>query len=356
MRIMRIKRIKRIKRIITVVLAVIMLFSFAGCGKQNNVGKKDSILMTIAKEALQKRLVDDRLDYSSENYWYQTGNKYDENKIDVFYALSTTLVSAKDKDGKQSFYSTLSDEDRKIMQGEYEYMSTEMFDAEHFNFIAPYYRQMTFETYEQTDKKVVLPAMITAITDMCDAFDYYMEHHNNGRPFIIAGFSQGGIMTQVLLMHMTDKQYSQLIAAYSIGFQVAEKELGMDHIKVATGEDDLGVLISYNSVASTDTMWDQIEGSAAACINPLNWKTDDTPAELITEYGDKATVHVDQEHRVLVVEGLDPDKYDGRGYPIPKGVYHMWDPRFYADEIRQNALHRAELFKREIVNGKRRIY
>ena len=332
----------KLKKVLVVVLVATMAFSFAGCGKTKNDERKDSILMTFAKEALQDRLVDGRLDYSLENYWYQTGNEYDENKIDVFYALSTTLISAKDKDGKQSFYSTLSDEDRQIMQGEYEYMSTEMFDSEHFNFIAPYYRQMTFETYKETDKKVVLPAMITAITDICDAFDYYMEHQNNGRPFIIAGFSQGGVMTQALLMHMTDQQYSQLIAAYSMGFQVAEKELSMDHIKVATGEDDLGVLVSYNSVASTDTMWDQIEGSAAACINPLNWKTDDTPATL--EYnGDVATVHIDKEKQVLVVEGLDSEKYDGMGYPIAKGVYHMWDIRFYAKDINANAIHRAEL-------------
>ena len=332
----------KLKKVLAVVLVATMAFSFAGCGKTKNDEGKDSILMTFAKEALQDRLVDGRLDYSLDNYWYQTGNEYDENKIDVFYALSTTLISAKDKDGKQSFYSTLSDEDRQIMQGEYEYMSTEMFDSEHFNFIAPYYRQMTFETYKETDKKVVLPAMITAITDICDAFDYYMEHQNNGRPFIIAGFSQGGVMTQALLMHMTDQQYSQLIAAYSMGFQVAEKELSMDHIKVATGEDDLGVLVSYNSVASTDTMWDQIEGSAAACINPLNWKTDDTPASL--EYnGDVATVHIDKEKQVLVVEGLDSEKYDGMGYPIAKGVYHMWDIRFYAKDINANAIHRAEL-------------
>lgn len=332
----------KLKKVLIVVLVATMAFSFAGCGKTKNDEGKDSILMTFAKEALQDRLVDGRLDYSLENYWYQTGNEYDVNKIDVFYALSTTLISAKDKDGKQSFYSTLSDEDRQIMQGEYEYMSTEMFDSEHFNFIAPYYRQMTFETYKETDKKVVLPAMITAITDICDAFDYYMEHQNNGRPFIIAGFSQGGVMTQALLMHMTDQQYSQLIAAYSMGFQVAEKELSMDHIKVATGEDDLGVLVSYNSVASTDTMWDQIEGSAAACINPLNWKTDDTPATL--EYnGDVATVHIDKEKQVLVVEGLDSEKYDGMGYPIAKGVYHMWDIRFYAKDINANAIHRAEL-------------
>lgn len=332
----------RLKKILAIILVVIMVISIFGCGKIKNDKDKRASLMTYAKEALKNRLKDNRLDYNSDDYWYQTGKEYDENKIDVFYALSTALVSAKDKDGKKSYHSILSDEDRKIMQGEYEYISSEMFDSEHFNLIAPYYRQVTFEAYELPDSKKLFAAMIPGVTDICDAFDYYMEHQNNGRPFILAGFSQGGIMTQVLLMHMTDQQYSQLIAAYSMGYEVSEKELGMDHINVATGEDDLSVLISYNSVASTDTMWDQIEGSAAACINPLNWKTDDTPATLKYN-GDKAKVHIDKEKQVLIVEGLDSEKYDGMGYPIAKGVYHMWDIRFYAKEIRENAIHRAKL-------------
>lgn len=334
------------KRFIALALSVLLVLSFSGCGTklQRSAMKTGStILMDCAKEALKNRIVDGKLDYNDENFWYQTGNAFDEDKIDVFYILSTTLLSAKDNSGNQSFYSTLSPEDREIMQYEYNYISTEMFDSEHFNFYAPYYRQMTFETYSETDKAVVLPAMITAVSDICDAFDYYMEHENNGRPFIIAGFSQGGVMTQVLLMHMSDEQYSRMIAAYSMGFQVAENEQKLKHINVAQGEDDLGVLISYNSVASTDTMWSQIEGNAAACINPLNWKTDDTPATL--KYGDdEATVHIDKEKQVLIVEGLDPDKYDGLGYPVDKGVYHMWDIRFYVNEIKMNAIHRAKLF------------
>ena len=307
----------------------------------------NSFLMTCAMKAAKCLLVDGRLDYSSDEYWYRFGQDYDENKIDVFYCLSTTLLSSNDKDGNPSLFSNLSKEDISIMQDEYKYMSTEMFDSEHFNFIAPYYRQMTFEAYEQTDESAVIHALAPAITDICDAFDYYMENLNNGRPFIIAGFSQGGIMTQSLLVHMSDKQYKQVIAAYSIGYELTEDILKKDHIKAAEGEDDLGVIISYNSVASTDTMWDLIEGNCAVCINPLNWKTDDTPATLRYD-GDEASVHVDKEKQVLIVEGLDPEKYDGLGYPIEKGIYHMWDPRFYVKEIKANAIHRAELFKNSI--------
>ena len=334
------------KRFAVLALSLMMILTLAACDVQKDQIPEEVIeWMECAREALKERIAQKTLDYSLEENWYQTGNKFDENKIDVFYFLSTTLLKAVDENGNPSMYSTLSKEDKEIMQWEYNYMATEMFDPEHFNFIAPYYRQMTFETYSTTDRKAGGEAMLRAVTDACAAFDYYMEHQNNGRPFIIAGFSQGGIMTQTALIHMTDEQYSRLIAAYSMGFQVTEKELAHPHIKPATGADDTGVIVSYNSVESIDTMWDSIEGNAAICINPLNWKTDATPAELVYN-GDRAKVHIDKDHQVLVVEGLDSNKYDGIGYPLEKGVYHMWDIRFYADEINKNAIHRAELFNR----------
>ena len=150
---------------------------------------------------------------------------------------------------------------------------------------------------------------------------------------------------------MSDEQYSRLIVSYTIGFEVTEDLLKSKHIIPAMGADDLGVTVSYNSVESVNHIWDKIESNPAVCINPLNWKTDDTPAELIYD-GDKALVHVDQEHHLLVIEGLDSNKYDGMGYPIEKGIYHMWDIRFYADAIKKNAIHRAELFMNKLSNDK----
>ncbi len=289
--------------------------------------------------------MNDKLDYSSDKYWYQTGRAHDENKIDVFYIVHTSVIQARDAHGNPVFNSDLSAKDRALMDVNYKYMSDTIFESNDFNFISPYYRQMTFESFFQ-EPSVVMEAEQKARNDICDAFDYYMEHENNGRPFIIAGFSQGGLMTKKLLMHMTEEQYSKMIAAYSMGFQVTAEDLKNTHIKPATGEDDLGVIISYNSVASTKTMWNAVEGNAAICINPLNWKTDDTPAMLNYD-GDEAIVYIDPEHKVLVVVGLDPEKYCRPPMsvpPMPLGVYHMMDIKFYVDEINQNAIHRADLF------------
>ncbi len=299
--------------------------------------------------------VSTRLDYSSPDNWYQTGCDYDERKIDVFYILWTVIFKSVDEYGIPMLNSTLSAGDRAVFDGAFDFSRGKMFDSETFNFIAPYYRQLTMESFVTPGLRF-LSATATASRDICDAFDYYMEHQNNGRPFIIAGFSQGGLMSKVLLKHMTDEQYSRMIAAYSMGFQVTNDELRDPHIKAATGELDTGVIVSYNSVASTDAIWDQVAGDAAICINPLNWKTDDTPVKLITEYGDEAEVHVDQNRHVLIVKGLDNDiyggqNYDGTVYPMPDGNYHMWEIRFYKDNIRENALKRAAKFKEQHNNG-----
>ncbi|MBP5211042.1 MAG: hypothetical protein J6Z27_04315, partial [Bacteroidales bacterium] len=59
--------------------------------------------------------------------------------------------------------------------------------------------------------------------------------------------------------------------------------------------------------------------------------------------GDTALVMVEQEHQVLLVKGLDLDKY--RYAPLdgfcPYGNFHHFDILFYSDAIRQNALLRA---------------
>ena len=316
----------------------IIMISFVYCDGDVLIGQSLTTTLTVRTS----------LDYSSPDNWYQTGYDYDPNKIDVFYILWTVIFNATDEYGIPILNSSLSAEERAIFDGAFAFSQEIMFDSQTFNFIAPYYRQLTMTSFS-TPGLMFLSSTATASRDICDAFDYYMEHQNNGRPFIIAGFSQGGLMTKVLLKHMTDEQYSRMIAAYSMGFQVTPDELTDPHINAAQGEDDLGVIISYNSVASTKAIWSQVAGDSGACINPVNWSTGIEETELVTEFGDTAKIHVDQNRQVLIIEGLDNEKYggqnyDGTVYPMPKGNYHMWEMRFYADKIRDNAIHRAELF------------
>ena len=81
--------------------------------------------------------------------------------------------------------------------------------------------------------------------------DYYFENYNNGKPFILAGHSQGSqILTMILSDYMKEhpEHYKNMIAAYVIGYSVTDKYLAANpHLKFAEGADDTGVIISYNT-------------------------------------------------------------------------------------------------------------
>ena len=122
-------------------------------------------------------------------------------------------------------------------------------------------------------------------TDIKASLDYYFENCNNGRPFIIAGHSQGSAMVRyVLKNYFSEHQdyYQRMVAAYPIGFSITKEDLeNYPYLKFATGESDTGVIISYNTEGPKN-----VEENArnvavlpgAISINPLNWKLDETYA------------------------------------------------------------------------------
>jgi pimeloyl-ACP methyl ester carboxylesterase len=90
-----------------------------------------------------------------------------------------------------------------------------------------------------------------SINDVTAAFDYYINHYNKGKPFILAAHSQGTVMLQLLLsQYMAEHPdvYTRMIAAYAIGYPVTADYLSNNkHLKFAEGPDGTGVIISYNT-------------------------------------------------------------------------------------------------------------
>ncbi len=147
---------------------------------------------------------------------------------------------------------------------------------------APFYRQMTFPVYsarmaEQGEHLEI------AYGDIEEAFGFYMEHLNHGRPFILAGFSQGAQLALRLLEERFSDPALQdlLVAAYCIGWKVTKEDLEEHpHLKMAQGRDDVGVIVSFNTEA--ESIQDSIivpSGTRTLSINPLNWKTDGSLAD-----------------------------------------------------------------------------
>ena len=74
------------------------------------------------------------------------------------------------------------------------------------------------------------------------------------------------------------------------------------------------------------------------CINPVNWRTDSVRAQL----NDSVTVRVDAAHHVLLVEGLDPERYylPSLGALFRVGNYHLQELEFYREFLTRNVKQR----------------
>ena len=223
---------------------------------------------------------------------------------------------------------------------------------------SPYYRQKAMFFYMKPEIKKEDEKKYTEIAyaDIKAAFSYYLEHENNNRPLILAGFSQGAEMCYYLLRDFFDNEelYSRLVAVYAIGMPLTvEMTEKFPYIKPAQTSDDLGVVITFGSEAP-----DFQDGSIvypkdvkAHAINPLNWRTDSTPADknlnlgaCFTDYSGDITSEIknfcggylDTERGVIKVTGIISADYPPVVPFLPEGSYHVYDYLFFYRNLQEN--------------------
>ena len=106
------------------------------------------------------------------------------------------------------------------------------------NIFAPYYRQLDASFAIKVGLKLG-HAYYQGVpkTDIIAAFDYYIKNLNDGRPFILAGHSQGSVLIAEILsdyMKANPKVYKRMIAAYAIGIPFTKAYYAMNpHVKPA---------------------------------------------------------------------------------------------------------------------------
>ena len=279
-------------------------------------------------------------DYQDSTQWYITNR---QATADVFYIISTETGDYSLPNGEICHYAdTYSDSLRVPLYGEM--LGVDTLVSGRLNFFSPYYRQCSLQTFQ--NDSLTAARIPLAVDDVRRAFQYYMEHKNGGRPFILAGFSQGAHIMLELLKEMNDETYERMIAAYAIGITIQETG---PHIVPAKRADDTGVTICYNSVRDTACVMPGWTKSSIA-INPVNWSTDNTRASLVTEPSpllpvaeqkkDTMTVHLDTASGLLIVEG-----YTAQDYKLPllgvEGNYHTREIWLYRDQLRENMALRA---------------
>ena len=284
----------------------------------------------------------DAPDYSDTSLWYisraDSSSCSDRAPADVFYILPTCVWDWTDSLGRTSHYADVYNPAHIGALLPSNLIADRIF-GEYTDFYSPYYRQITLDSW--VDEKTAEERFPYAMSDVRKAFRYYMEHWNQGRPFFLAGFSQGGKCVVELLKSLDEDEYSRLVAAYAIGYPVTEEDLGNRNVRAAGRADDTGVVISYNSVESPESTCRGLGGSAI-CINPLNWSCGPVPATV----QDSVSVSVDTSANLLIVKGLDSDRYyhPSLGELFVKGNYHLLELDLYADALRQNVTERMGAF------------
>ena len=295
-------------------------------------------------------------DYArAENWaWYAIGG---DKPADLFLLCPTvdtrdeTNLSLDDEQTKTSFRGALAME-----RGLYE-DSARLF--------APYYRQAAMKAYflPEADREA---ALAFAYRDVSAAFARYLAAENNGRPIILAGFSQGADMCYRLLAEYfgDDALRARLVAAYAIGWPCTE-ELVRKHpqIRPAQGADDTGVVVSFDCEApDIASSFICPAGVKAHAINPLNWRTDSVPADrtenlgaCFTDYSGAIQREVpafcggwlETDRGVVKVPGVSPADYPPRVPGLPEGAYHVYDYQFFFRNLQENVrLRTAALLKR----------
>lgn len=220
---------------------------------------------------------------------------------------------------------------------------------------SPVYRQETTAVFNLPIEEWE-PYRDFAYQDVSAAFEYYLENENNGRPIVLMGFSQGAEMGILLMEEFFDDEQlsSQLVAAYFIGWPITPEMVAeYPQLKMAQGEGDTGVIVAFDCETPevTESVFYPI-GQKVLSINPLNWKTDSTPADKSLNKGSRllngrgevkreATelcgAYIDPDRGVLKVTDIDAADYKPVIPIFTQGVLHVYDSQLFYQNLKDNA-------------------
>ena len=283
-------------------------------------------------------------DYNDTTMWVTADGDTDGTGADIFYVVSTWEEDWTTEDGRICHYADVWNPEHREHMRSLEIDKVAAYMSPGNRFFAPYYRHTSLDAWVTQNEDTLMRRERLAMDDVRAAFDHFQAHRDQSRPLIIAGFSQGGLAVVELLKHIndidancahsgaTDETYRQLAAAYVLGYKVTEADMAQcSYIRPAEGETDTGVTICYNTVKDVKYIKPIISASDI-CINPVNWRTDATPATL----HDTITVTVSPAYHVLVVTGYSGSEYSPYKDFLNVGDIHSCEPWLYSECLAKN--------------------
>jgi len=239
-----------------------------------------------------------RNDYSKPEAWLCRPGRKDSCAID----LSTTIVSANGQLKREKFkanrrapidcfyvYPTVSldttpnsdmtpgFEEHSVIKHQFARFASQC------RTYAPLYRQITLTALRSaiTGKPVAIDRAL-AYNDVLDAWNYYLEHDNQGRGVVLIGHSQGsGVLTQLIRNEIDGKPVqAKIVSAILMGTNLAVptgKDVGgaFQNIPLCKSATQLGCAIAYasfrdNAPPPANSRFGKAPGEnmSAACVNP----------------------------------------------------------------------------------------
>lgn len=301
------------------------------------------------------------MDYGRADMWYRGGTAASAENADVFYIAPTCNWGRTDADGtvhwQMDVYDTVQ---RANLQAPLR-LAERVF-AEGNRFYAPYYRQITMESWFEPDS-VIGARFAVAMEDVREAFRYYLEHFNGAglsywrdtaRSPVRVGAVEGG-----------DERQSLRPVGGRLRGRVPDyrrRVEGARYVVPAADSLDTGVVICINSVADTSALSPLFRGNRA-CINPMNWRTDALPSRPEENLGtlflnpdgtvarqvEPVTARIDTASCTLVVDGLVPEEHfiPAIAPVAPLGNYHVQELNIYFGNLRHNVARRVRAYYEE---------
>jgi pimeloyl-ACP methyl ester carboxylesterase len=320
-----------------------------------------SVLTACGSSSSSAPVTNSGIDYSKAANWLALPASI-THKVDVFY-LSDTAYS-KPTPGSPNIGPINAPSMIKGDKADFQRTATAFSPVA--NIYAPYYRQVdALVQKSMTPANQIKTVAGIPTTDAIAAFEYYLKHYNDGRPFILAGHSQGSsVLTHLLAAYMkaNPEVYKRMVAAYVIGYPITQAFLDQNpFLKFAKGPNDTGVIISFNTEAPTIGGVNPVMLSAqhALVINPITWTRTEAPATAQQNLGSwlpdsstgkfvkvmaYANAQIDAAKGVLICSSADVAELAPGNPLLPEGVYHSYDYPFYYFNIRANAANRINHF------------
>ena len=255
-------------------------------------------------------LVGTPTDYSKEDSWAHLPEVADKD-VDVFFIYPTVFI---DPNPDAPAIVPIDNPVLRANVASHYSQAPQVFEGL-ANVYEPFYRQSNLRAlFGMSDEEVLEYQRREQRTDVYAALDYFFEHYNQGRPFMLAGHSQGSMMIKIALRDYFQEHadlLDRMIAAYAIGFAITTDDLEANPaLRFAEGADDTGVIVSWNLEGPENkTEHNPCVLKNAIAINPLNWKRDETHASASLNLGDR--IPINDEGNIMVAVGFD-EKRPGR--------------------------------------------